>query len=236
MAGLLSMLLLVVPVTPDNPQPAATPSAAATAFPFIGRSRSKRYCTLEMDRANGAITVALTNDKIIAAGISRLRAADLDNRDLTVITREKTMRDLRAVAAAIQTNLRAGDSQVTDLRALSVKEPDATRSPELKLFADRIDAAMETQRTIGSDLAKMLVIVDGRYAAAEGTHVADTVMPEAQIDHTRDGLESIDQRAAHEPLNQLFREVADDFNGRTVDIGRSEDAAAAHAPKAIDGC
>jgi hypothetical protein len=216
--------------------PAAAPAATALPYPTIGRTRSKRYCALETERTNGAITVALTNDKIISAGIARLRGANLDRPQITIIEREKSLRDLRAVAAAIQTNLRAGDAQVDDLRALSVKEPDATRSPELKALAEQLDDAFERQRSIGSDLAKMLVIIDGRYAAAQGTSEAAAVMPEPQEEHARNGLPSIDERAAHEPFNALFSDVADEFGGRVVAIGKSEDAAAVHAPKAISGC
>ncbi len=241
MAGLLSILLFHADPT-RPPVPAAPPVVtaasppAASPYPFIGRTRSKRYCALETDRANGAITVTLTNDKIISAGISRLRSADLDKPDLTIIEREKSMRDLRAIAAAIQTNLRAGDAQVSDLRTLSVKEPDAVRSPELKLFAEHIDDALGRQRTVGSDLAKMLTIVDGRYARAQGMALAGTVVPEPQQDHVRNGIESIDQRATHEQLDALFTEVADDFTDRTLEIGQSEDVAAKHATKALAGC
>jgi hypothetical protein len=216
--------------------PAATPAATALPYPTIGRTRSKRYCTLETARANGAITVALTNDRIISAGIARLRRANLDRPQITIIEREKSLRDLRGIASAIQTNLRAGDAQIDDLRKLSVKEPDATRSPELKALADQLDEAFDRQRSIGSDLAKMLVIVDGRYAAAQGTSEAASLMPEPQEDKARNGLPSIDQRAAHEPFNALFADVADEFGGRVVEIGKSEDAAAVHAPKAISGC
>ncbi len=228
------MILLAI-----SPQPVkliADASPSPEPYPVIGRTRSKRYCALEVERTNGAITVALTNDKIIATGISRLRDADLDNKDITVIYREKTMHDLRAIAAAVQMNLRAGAAQVADLRALSVKEPDATRSPELKLLADQMDAIFDRQQTVGGDLAKMLTIIDGRYARANGMTFAASVMPEDQADHARDGIESIDQRAAREPLNRLFSEVADDFADRTAHIGQSEDAAAVHAPKATEGC
>jgi hypothetical protein len=218
------------------PTSGATPGATALPYPTIGRARSKRFCTLETDRTNGAITVALTNDKIITAGIERLRAANLDRPGLTIIEREKSMHDLRAIAAAVQTNLRAGSAQTDDLRALSVKEPDATRSPELKALADQLADTFARQRTIGADLAKMLTIVDGRYAAAQANLAAAGVMPETQEEHASNGVESIDQRAAHEPLNALFNDVADEFDGRVVEIGKSEDAAAVHAPKAVSGC
>jgi len=225
---------LVAQASPSTaaPQPAPT----ATDYPFIGRTRSQRYCSLETDRINGGITVTLTNDKLIAAGIGRLRGADLDRPELTVIDREKTMRDLRYVAAAIQTNLRAGDAEIADIRALSVKEPDAVRSRELKLVADQLDDAMTRQRSVGSDLAKMLTIVEGRYAGAQGGHAAAGVMPETNQVRVNDGIESIDQRAQRDPLNQLFSNVADDFADRTVAIGKSEDAAAVHVPKAVTGC
>lgn len=220
------------------PQDAASPSPNPTAlsFPTIGRARSRRYCQLEIDRANGAITVALSNDKIIAGGIARLRSADLDKPDLTVIQREKSLRDLRAVAAAIQTNLRAGDAQLNDLRSLSVREPDAARSPELKALADQLDDTYGRQRSIGSDLAKMLTIIDGRRAGDQGRSEAAGVMLEKPGEHVRNGLPPIDQRAAYEPLNVLFADVADEFGDRAVDIGRSEGAAAVHAPKAVTGC
>jgi hypothetical protein len=146
------------------------------------------------------------------------------------------MRDLRYVAAAIQTNLRAGDAQVTDIRALSVKEPDAVRSSELKLVADQLDDALIRQRSVGSDLAKMLTIVEGRYARAQGALAAASVVPESNQDHVSNGIESIDQRAAHDPLNRLFTSVADDFADRTILIGKAEDAAAVHVPKAVTGC
>jgi hypothetical protein len=122
------------------------------------------------------------------------------------------------------------------LRELSVKEPDPKRSPELKTLAERLDDAMVGQKSVADDLAKMLTIVDGRYARAQGEHEAAGVVPEAQDEHVRNGIESIDQRAAHEPLNALFTDVADDFSGRTASIGKAEDAAAAHAPKAVAGC
>jgi hypothetical protein len=237
----LIVLFALVPVaarsddgSAASPAPAAT--ATATDYPFIGRSRSQRYCSLETERTNGAIVVTLTNDKIIAAGIARLRAADLDRPDLTLIDREKVMRDLRSVAASIQHNLRAGQAELADLRTLSVKEPDATRSPELKLLAERLDDAMTRQESVGSDLAKMLTIVEGRHAQAEGQLAAAGVVPEPQSEHSRNGLPSIDERAAYEPLNQLFNEVADDFSERSAAIGQAEDSAAKHAPKAISGC
>ena len=232
MAGLLLSIVLAAPATAASLLPSPSPQP----YPVIGHSRSKRYCDLEFDRTNGAITVTLTDDKIISAAIGRLRSADLDRPDLTIVEREKTMHDLRAIAAAIQNNLRAGAAQVADLRALSLKEPDAARSPELKAFADQIDLALVRQRTIGSDLAKMLTIIDGRYARAEGVHSASEVVPEQPVEHARDGIGSIDERAAHDPLDRLFVAVADDFSQRTIAIGQAEDSAATHAPKAVDGC
>jgi hypothetical protein len=214
----------------------ASPAPAITTYPTIGHARSQRYCAIETDRINGAITVALTNDKVISIGIERLRAADLDKPEITIIEREKSMHDLRAVAAAIQTNLRAGCAETTDLRALSVREPDANRSAELKVLADRLDEALGVQHSIGSDLAKMLTIVEGRYAGAQGALAAAGVMPEQQQDHVKNGLPSIDDRAAHEPLNALFADVANDFSGRVIEIGKAEDAAASDTPKAVAGC
>jgi hypothetical protein len=216
--------------------PAATPAATALPYPTIGRTHSKRFCTVETARTNGAITVALTNDRIISAGIARLRSANLDRPQIKIIEREKSMHDLRAIAAAIQTNLRAGDAEIADLRALSVQEPDAIRSPELKSLADDLDDAFARQRKIGSDLAKMLTIVDGRHAAAGGNSAAADLMPETDQGHVRNGLPPIDQRAAYEPLDMLFNDVADEFGERSIEIGKSEDAAAVHVAKAVNGC
>ncbi len=232
-----AMLPLAAPRALAAPSPdAGEPTAPPAKLPIIGRSKSQHYCALETERTNGAITVALTNDKVISIGIARLRAADLDRDNLTVIDREKTMRDLRAVSIALNHNLHAGAAELADLRELSVKEPDAKRSPELKALADDLDDAMTRQKSVGDDLAKMLTIVEGRYARAQGEHEAAGVVPETQDEHVRNGIESIDQRAAHEPLNALFTDVADDFSGRAVEIGKSEDAAAVHAPKAVAGC
>lgn len=231
LSPLASPRALAVPA-PDTDGPTAPPAK----LPLIGRSKSQHYCALETERTNGAITVALTNDKVISVGIARLRAANLDRDTLTVIDREKTMRDLRAVSIALNHNLHAGAAELADLRELSDKEPDAKRSPELKALADDLGDAMTRQKSVGDDLAKMLTIIDGRYARAQGEHEAAGVMLESQDEHVRDGIESIDQRAQHEPLNDLFTEVADDFSGRAAEIGKFEDAAAVHAPKATAGC
>ena len=67
--AVMSIWANALPAAGDPPTSSGVlPAATAPPYPTIGRTRSKRYCALETERANGAVTVALTNDNVIAAG------------------------------------------------------------------------------------------------------------------------------------------------------------------------
>lgn len=251
------MLILLVPILAALAVPLAEPSAAAPPAPSplkeIGRVQSLSICPALVVHANSAIGSALDNDQQLALAVNRLRTTDLDSTN--EITRRNGMNDLSTLAGRLRTAAATGTGEIKRLRALATETNDPTRKAELKAFADALGGALARQRKAGTDLDKMLVIIDGRRSVEEintqalvneRASIADAPInggrPESSLGGrgpvalTSGVMRSAVAGPSPQPVNGILRDVADDFIARTQSILSDEGVAADHALGATTGC
>jgi hypothetical protein len=163
------MLTVLVPLLAVLAAPNTAPAAAAPAPPSplkeIGHVQALSVCSAIVVHANSAIGAALDNDHDLALTINRLRTTDLDVDN--AIARRNGMEDLATLASRIRLSAAAGTAEIKRLRAMAAQTADPTRKTELKAFADALGGAIVRQRKVGTDLARLLAIIDGRRAVEE---------------------------------------------------------------------
>jgi hypothetical protein len=237
---------LVIAIAIAAPNSAAAAAAAAPAPPSalkqIGHVQALSVCSAIVVHANSAIGSALDNDHDLALTINRLRTTDLDTDN--AIARRNGMNDLSTLAGRIRTAAAAGWGEIKRLRAMVAQTADPARKAELKAFADALGGAIARQRKAGTDLDRMLVIIDGRRAVeeintpeliAQRTSIAGT---EARSTLERDAGTLRNPVAPVTPsrVDDMLRGAADDFAARTQDILSDEGVAADHSLGATTGC
>jgi hypothetical protein len=233
---------LVIAIAAPNPAPATAAPAPPSALKQIGHVQALSVCSAIVVHANSAIGSALDNDRDLALTINRLRTTDLDSDN--AITRRNGMNDLSTLAGRIRTAAAAGWGEIKRLRAMVAQTADPARKAELKAFSDALAGAIARQRKAGTDLDRMLVIIDGRRAVeeintpellAQRTSIAAT---EARGALERDAGTLRNPAAPVTPsrVDDMLRGAADDFAARTQDILGDEGAAADHSLGATTGC
>ncbi len=239
------MLTVLVPLLAVLAAPNAAPASAAPAPPSplkeIGHVEALSVCSAIVVHANSAIGVALDNDHDLALTINRLRTTDLDVDN--AIARRNGMNDLAALASRIRLAAAAGTAEIKRLRAMA-QTADPTRKSELKAFTDALSGAIVRQRKAGTDLARLLAIIDGRRAVEEINSPEMLAQRAAIAEPER--AETFDRQAAvlrnpaapATPANvdDLLRGAADDFTARTRAIFSDEGVAADHSLGAATGC
>jgi hypothetical protein len=233
---------LVVALAVPNPAPAATASALPSPLKQIGHVEALSVCSAIVVHANSAIGAALDNDRDLALTINRLRTTDLDTDN--AIARRNGMNDLSTLAGRIRTAAAAGWAEIKRLRAMVAQTANPPRKAELKAFADALGGAIARQRKAGTDLDRMLVIIDGRRAVEE-INTPELVAERASIAGTEDrGTIERDAGTLRNPVasttplhaNDMLRGAADDFAARAQDILGDEGVAADHSLGATTGC
>jgi hypothetical protein len=210
------MLTVLVPLLAVLAAPNAAPASAAPAPPSplkeIGRVEALSVCSAIVVHANSAIGVALDNDHDLASTINRLRTTDLDVDN--AIARRNGMNDLAALASRIRLAAAAGTAEIKRLRAMAAQTADPTRKSELKAFTDALGGAIVRQRKAGTDLARLLAIIDGRRAVEEINSPEMLAQRAAIAEPER--AETFDRQAYAVPHAPRVLRVS---RGRAVDAG-----------------
>ncbi|MGD0474864.1 MAG: hypothetical protein ABSB70_16840 [Candidatus Velthaea sp.] len=235
----LAPLVAVLAASDPMPAPSAPPPSPLKE---IGHVQSLSVCSSIVVHANSAIAVALDNDRALALTINRLRTTDLDVDN--AITRRNGMTDLETLASQIRTSAAAGSAEIKRLRTMAGQTADQNRKTELRAFTDALSGAIARQRKAGTDLARMLAIIDGRRAVEE-IDTPDWVAARAAVAEPERG-ETLDREAAviRNPAapttpslaNPILRDAADDFAQRAQTIFADEGVAADHSLGATTGC
>jgi hypothetical protein len=233
---------LVIAIAAPNPAPATAAPAPPSALKQIGHVQALSVCSAILVHANSAIGSALDNDRDLALTINRLRTTDLDSDN--AIARRNGMNDLSTLAGRIRTAAAAGWAEIKRLRAMVAQTTDPARKAELKEFSDALGGAIARQRKAGTDLDRMLVIIDGRRAVEE-INTPELLAQRTSIvgTETRGALER-DAGTLRNPaapvtpsrVDDMLRGAADDFAARAQDILGDEGVAADHSLGATTGC
>lgn len=232
------MLLLLPLLAALAGAPEALPAAAPAPAKLeeIGRVRALPACTPIVVRANGAISVALSNDSTLAILMTRLRNIDYDSAN--EIARKHVRDDLTASAKRMHDAAVAGEGDVKKLRELAAASPNPERKAELKAFADALGGAIFRQKRVAFDLDRAVTVQQGRTAAAglRGEQGVERITSDVTAQRV---TFSNPQRMFGEPssrFNQTLRDIADDFGERAQLIAIDEGTAADHSLGATTGC
>ena len=229
---MITLLLLVLALA-STPEP-STPPVASSPLKEIGRIRTLPACTTLVVHANSAIDSALRNDNALAVSVNRLKHVDLDANPLA---RARGLNELMGISRDMRKLAVEAEGEVKRLREIAATSEDATRKEELKTFADALGGAVFRQKRAADDLARFVVITEGRVAKAEA-HMDMQTGGDAS-----DGLARPRANAplpAYSPsplyLNETAREAAKDFEARIALIVADEAKAADHSIGATSGC
>lgn len=234
LAPLVFVLAVVAAGVPSAPAPTASgaPAAPANAGPplkEIGRVTSSAMCTAIVVRANSAIGAALRNDQTVTMAVSTLRRADLDTTN--PIDKNRTMRDIERLANDLRMSAGNAEGQIKKLREMSAQATDPQRKADLKEFADALGGALFRQKRIGSDMQRMLAIIEGRDARAGAKADIGYALPE---NRAFSNLHPDDFDSAH--YNLMAQGAAKDLEERSLAIFADESKAAEHIVGAVNGC
>ncbi|MBV8074003.1 MAG: hypothetical protein JO140_01150 [Candidatus Eremiobacteraeota bacterium] len=221
------------PGTAASPAPSAAPAGSAAAgkeqLKEIGRVTSNAMCTAIVMRANSAIGATLRNDQTVGIAIQTLRHVDLDTHNS--IDKRKAMSDIGKLSDELRSSAGSAEEQIKKLREMSEQATDPTRKADLKEFADALGGALNRQKRIGADLARMLVIIEGRDARVEAHRDIAYSNPggltpwrvwDAEFDTMH--------------YNSMARAAAKEVEDRTLSIAADESKAADHIVGAVNGC
>src|SRR5665213_1266910 len=134
---MLMLLPIVLALAASEPAPAASTAPATAQRPTplteIGRVKALPACVPIVAHANGAITLALDNDRTLAVISTNLHNTNFDK--LTSIQRRNAVEALMKQAEAMRNASSSGDAEVKKLREYAANATDPARKEELKTFA-----------------------------------------------------------------------------------------------------
>jgi len=227
---MLELVAMVVAlVTAGAPMP--TPQASAPAQPLkeIGHVFSSGTCTAIVVRANSAIGATLRNDQTVLIAIDTLRHVDLDTTN--VIQKRKGMASIARLADDLRVSSGDATAQIKKLRELAAASKDPVRKQDLNDFADALGGALKRQQRIGTDLGRMLSVINGRDARAEAQQDIMQANPYA----IRPGG-IFDSDFSTTNYNAMALAAANEVQNRTLSIAADESKAAEHVVGAVNGC
>jgi hypothetical protein len=229
---MIALLLLVLALA-STPEP-STPPVTSSPLKEIGRVRALPACTTLVVHANSAIDSALRNDNALAVSVNRLKHVDLD---ANALSRSRGLNELMGISRDMRKQAVEAEGEVKRLREIAATSEDATRKEELKAFSDALGGAVFRQKRAADDLARFVVITEGRVAKAEAHMDMQTGGDSA------DGMTKPRANATLPPyspsplyLNETAREAAKDFEARIALIVADEAKAADHSVGATSGC
>jgi len=230
---MIVLLLLVLALTP-TPEP-SPPPMTNSPLKEIGRVRALPACTTIVVHANSAIDWALRNDNALAVSVNHLKHVDLDANPLS---RSRGLNELMGLSRVMRKQAVDAEGEVKRLREIAAASEDATRKEELKTFADALGGAIFRQKRAADDLARFVVITEGRVAKAEAHMDMQTGK-----DPSQDGAFKPIANAPSAPyspsplyLNETARDAAIEFEARIALIVADEAKAADHSIGATSGC
>jgi hypothetical protein len=228
LASLLLILALVTTGVDASPSPQAS-AAPQQTLKEIGHVFSSGACTTIVVRANSAISSTLRNDQTVSMAIDTLRHVDLDSRN--VIQKRKGMASIEQLANDLRHTSVDASAQIKKLRDLAAQTTDPVRKQDLKEFANALDGAVARQKRIGTDLGRMLAVIEGRDARAE----AQGDIMNANPYGIRPGA-FFDSNFAPTHYNEMAAAAASEVENRTLSIAADESKAAEHVVGAVNGC
>ncbi|MHB8461453.1 MAG: hypothetical protein ACYDA1_02290 [Vulcanimicrobiaceae bacterium] len=241
---LLALALGIAPAASPSPPPA---SGSTPPLKLIVRIRATNRCAKIAVHSNGAINAALRADQTLATTISALRTVDLDSNGLT---RDRGLRRLGDLGSSIALQVRRGNQEISNLRALAAKETDPAAKKTLLAFANSLGGAIYRQKKMGRDLdgfvaqmyAKSMYHVDESqenmalavFSLRAPTPMQGTGMFSIDSAPDRLGGDPVSRPFVNQSDNQTANFVAQNFSQRQVNVTNDE-ATAAHAILAVSG-
>jgi hypothetical protein len=194
--------------------------------------------------ANGAITQALDNDRMLAVLTTGLRVIDFDKQNW--LQRRNSIDAMLKQTSTLRQQFRAADGEIKTLRAYALASKDPQRKAELKAFADALGGALQRQKRAAEEFDRDVTIVRGREEAQEarGIERRDArlatagMIPPGYLDRV-DVARSI---AGPPPppgegeWNRTMQFIADALDQRVKAIAIDEGTAADHSIAATTGC
>lgn len=151
-----------------------TPAPGASGAPLqrIGGTHTS-YCRPIVDSSASAAQVATQNDTALNGLADSLPDMRLD--DDMKPKQEKELRELRKAASDIRLRAQDGFRATARIRAYAQTLIDREKQGALIAYADAFDDALRSQDAAATDMARALVIAEGRRASFE----ADMQMAQA---------------------------------------------------------
>lgn len=230
---MLSLLPLLVALA-SQPSPAPSEAPRPTPLTEIGRVRAS-VCTTIVVHANGAITNALDNDRLLGIITTNLRNVDFDR--LNDLQRRNAINDLMNEAGTIRIGGKAADGEIKKLREMAESSPDPQRKAELKAFTDALGGAIYRQTKAAAEFMRDVTVMQGREESAEAHDLMTRANPtpgfinEAAVNQQRPVVS-----ASPKSYNKIMRTIAEDLGDRNGAILSDEGVAADHSVAAASGC
>ncbi len=232
---MLMLLPIVVALAATDPAPAASSAPRPTPLTEIGRVKALPACVPIVAHANGAITQALDNDRMLAIISTNLHATDFDK--LNFLQRRNAIEALMKQAEAMRTAASAGDVEVKKLREYAVNSPDPQRKAELKAFADAIGGAIYRQKKAAVEFMRDVTIMRGREDAAEAHDLMRQNNPVPPYAAAQQMANLQGPLPVPPPTyNKQLRQIGDVMDDMTHGILLDEGTAADHSIAATSGC
>lgn len=162
-AGQIAVLATPAPL-PDLFPATPAPAASGTPLPQIGRTRTS-FCRPIADSSVSAAQAATQND----AALNGLSATlpDLGLDDDPKPKQERKLMQLRKDASDIRLRAEDGMRATSRIRAYAQTLIEVQKRAALVAYADAFDEALRAQSTAAEDMARALVIAEGRRASFE---------------------------------------------------------------------
>ncbi len=248
---MLMLLPIVLALAASEPAPAASTAPASTGTPAtaqrptplteIGRVKALPACVPIVAHANGAITLALDNDRTLAVISTNLHNTNFDK--LTSIQRRNAVEALMKQAEAMRNASSSGDAEVKKLREYAANATDPARKEELKTFADALGGALNRQKKAAVEFMRDVTIMRGREDAteardlmAQNNPVPPSVAAILQQTAQQNPLSAAPTPQPNPQYNKQFGFMADTLDGLSHGIATDEGQAADHSIAATSGC
>ena len=195
--------------------------------------RALPMCTPIVVHANGAITVALENDRSIGIISHNLRAVNFDN--LNSMQRRNTIEEMMRSAGRVREASKAADDEVKRLREMAAASNDPQRKAELKAFSDALGGAIYRQKKVAAEFMRDVTILQGRVEADEVRSISAEQNRQA-ASGSLGTMPRAQTPSAPQSWNDAFRSIAEDLDSHQQAILSDEGVAADHSIAATAGC
>jgi hypothetical protein len=245
------MLPIILAVLTAAAQPSPSPTPLLKTIVTV---KSSALCGEFAAHTNAAIGSAIQNDQALGTTILTLKSRDLAGSSLD---RVAELHRLDALASSIYKQYRAGEDEVSALRALAAKTTDPQEKAELEASADALGGALYRQHLMQRDLDGFVAFLNasdmmtddqqGTGNPGDQRHTMAEDLPGATPEGAA-GFWLPQTQAAfyHRPLLAgqespeddvtMARAASEDFQSRLPALMLDEMTAAGHIETAAQGC